>query len=374
MQEVQTLAYQTTAQQEAMTHPLIESIPYGMELRPDDHRFYQFQADYQATGERHYDLVPGDVHIDAPLANILLDYRPQGFIADRIFPIVPVGKQSDVIPQVTKADRIRNPAFTLRAPGTEPRYVHFDVTSQTYFANNYALGTFLTAEEQANADMAWNTKQIRGELVMDLLMIDYELRVANLVTSGSNCGSYWTTGSAWTDWTNASPLTDSLKDLWVAEQLSGVRPNRVVMGRLAWEHWRNSSEVLARLFPHGGGGGAGPAALVSQRMAAELLEVDEVSVGGLFYNSAVKGASLTLSMAWKDMVLYYYTPGRPSRDRPAFGYSFRWNVPGMPNMTARTFPFDPKKGRTDIHVGMYQDEKIVDSTYSCLRTGVGSSQ
>jgi hypothetical protein len=372
MREIKTM----TAVDEALANkaPFISEVQHGAWVSPYDPRFYEFTRHYEQTGQRNYDIVPKDVHIDAPLANILLDYRPTGFIADEIFPIVSVGKQSDVIPQVRKRDRIIKPSATMRAPGTLPRYIHFEVQSQTYYANNYALGTYLTAEEIANADAAWNTKQIRGELVMDLLLIDYELRVANLVTSGSNCGSYWTTASAWTDWTNAAPLTDCLGDLWVAEQLSGVRPNKLVMGRYAWENFRNSSEVLGRLFPHGGGGGAGPASLVTKQHAATLLEVDQVVVGGLFYNSAAEGASMTLSMAWKDMVLYYYTPGRPSRDRPAFGYAFRWNVPGMPNLQAQTFPFDPKLGRQDIHCGMYQDEKIVDSTYGVLRTGVGSSQ
>jgi hypothetical protein len=46
----------------------------------------------------------------------------------------------------------------------------------------------------------------------------------------------------------------------------------------------------------------------------------------------------------------------------------------MPNLSVRTFPFDDKRGRQDIHVGMYQAEKIVDSTLGCLRVGVGSSQ
>ena len=101
-----------------------------------------------------YDI--GDMgHIDAPLSNILLDYRPKGFIADQIFPIVPVNKQSDVIPKVDKAMRMAKPSMTVRAPGTEPRYVHFEVSSDTYFAINYALGTFLTREEAQNADVAW---------------------------------------------------------------------------------------------------------------------------------------------------------------------------------------------------------------------------
>lgn len=369
---------QTLAIEEALSRrtPFVYDIDeMGQEqLRPDDARLVQFAANYQATGERQYDIVPEDVHIDAPLANILLDYRPRGFIADDIFPVVPVNKQSDVIPKVDKASRMIKPSMTVRAPGTEPRYMHFTVGSDTYYAINYALGTFLTREEAANADRAWNTRQIRGELVMDLLMVDYELRVANLVTSGSNCGSYWATGSSWGDWNNGAPLTDAIGDIYVAEQLSGFKPNRAVFGRDAWHNFRNSSEVLARLFPHGGGGGAGPAALVSQQHAASLLELDRVSVGGLYYNTAAEGVTISLAQAWKDMVLYYYTPDRPSKERPAFGYSFRWNVAGMPNLSVRTFPFDDKKGRQDIHVGMYQDEKIVDSTLACLRVGCGSSQ
>lgn len=336
---------------------------------------------------RRYDISPEDVHIDRPISQVLLNYRPMGYIADRIFPIVPVDKQSDLVPGVKIDDRFRTEE-TKRAPGTEPRMVHFAVTSQQYFAINYALGTWLSAEEAANADTAWYTSQIRAELVYDLLLLDHERRVANLVNSGSNCGSYWTTGSSWDDRLNSAPLNDIQDDIEVVEQIRGVRPNRVVFGKTAWYYWRNSDEVLARLFPHGGGGvGAERGALVSRQLAAQLLEVDEVLVGGAYYNSAAEGGTLSLSRVWHDNVLYFYSPGRPSKERAAFGYSFRWNVAGMPNTplaggaenappapVVRRFPFDAKTGRTDIHVGYYQDEKIVDKYLSGLRTGVGSSQ
>ena len=49
-------------------------------------------------------------------------------------------------------------------------------------------------------------------------------------------------------------------------------------------------------------------------------------------------------------------------------------VNAPPGPVVRTFPFDAKLGRTDMHVGYYQDEKIVDQYLGCLRTGVGSSQ
>lgn len=320
-----------------------------------------------------YDVVPEDVHIDRPLTNILQTYRPRNFIADEVFPIVTVGKQSDLVPGVQFGDNMRREK-TERAPGTLPRYISFTATSLQYRAENYMLGTFATAEEVANDD-AWRALDTRAKLVWDCLMIDYEKRVADQVTNTANVGSSWSTASAWnvqsgTGW----PLTDALTDLQVAEDLRGYRPNRIVFGKDAWHQFRNSSEVLARLFPHGGGTTGGGAALVSIELAASLLEVDKVLVGGAFMNSAAEGASAALTKVWGDHVLYYHVPDQPSRERPAYGYSFRWVVPGMPNMSVRRFPLDAKRGRHDIHVGYYQDELVVDKYLACLRTNVGSSQ
>ena len=36
-----------------------------------------------------------DLHIDTPLTNLTIGYRPVGLIADQIYPIVPVTKQND---------------------------------------------------------------------------------------------------------------------------------------------------------------------------------------------------------------------------------------------------------------------------------------
>ena len=37
-----------------------------------------------------------DMHIDVALSNMAIGYRPEGFIADMIFPLVQVQKQSDL--------------------------------------------------------------------------------------------------------------------------------------------------------------------------------------------------------------------------------------------------------------------------------------
>lgn len=315
--------------------------------------------------EKRYDLDPGDVHIDTAVSNILLDYRPKGFIADQIFPIVPVPKQSDKLYIVTQGDKFR-PAEDARAPGTEPNLISFDVTSEGYYADNYALGTYVTREELANADLALDSRKIKSQLVMDILLLNYERRVASLVTSTSNVGSSTTTGSAWGT-ANADPYSDCMTDLQVVEDTKGYYPNVVVFGKSAWRKWRDSEKMQTLIFPHGGG-------IPTVNHAKELLEVEKVLVGGAYYNSAAEGLTMSLAKIWDDCVLYAYVPPNPSKEVPSFGYSFRWTVPGIPSMVARTFPFDDKCGRQDIHVGYYQDEKITDKYLSFLRTGTGSSQ
>ena len=317
------------------------------------------------TVEKRFDLDPADVHIDAAVSNILLNYRPHGFIADQIFPIVSVGKQSDRFFKITQADKFRTVA-DYRAPGTDPNEISFEVSSDGYYCDNYALGTYLTAEELANADMALDSRKLRSELVTDILLLNYEKRIADTVNSTSNVGTYSTTASAWGT-ANSNPYLDCQADLQVVEDASGYHPNVVVFGKQAWRKWRESDKIQAMLFPHGGG-------VPTLQHAKLLLEVDKVLIGGAYYNSAAEGATMTLAKVWDDNVLYAYVAPRPSKEVPSYGYSFRWTVPQMPSMVARVFPFDSKKGRQDIHVGYYQDEKVCDTNLAFLRQGVGSSQ
>lgn len=314
---------------------------------------------------RMYDLTPEDVHIDAALSNILQKYRPMGAIAEDVLPIVPVAKQSDVIPKIDKAAFFREPAGLERAPGTEPKMIHFLVSSDTYFCINYALGTYITREELANADPAWNPNQLRGELILDAMAIDRERRMAGVVFNTSNVGSNFTPASLWNDWTNSNPYADMVNALEISEQLSGIRPNRVVFGRTSWFNFKNSDKVKTALVPYGGAD-AGMPMLVNPRQVAQLLEVETVLIGGMYYNTAVEDASAVLSRIWGSDVTAFYTPGKPSKEKPSWGYNFRWTVPGLPNLSVRRFPFDDKKGRQDLHIHVFEQEKILDTSLAIM--------
>ena len=310
-----------------------------------------------------------DLHIDAALSEVALGYRPEGFIADMIMPIVDVGKQSDLYTIWSREDRLRL-HDTKRAPATEAKRIEESVSSATYYCNNYALKSSIPIEDFKNADPMYldNLNNGKTELVMDGLLLDWEKRVANQVTSGSNVGSYSAVGSAWTGGTGADPIGDINTILDNVQYSTGKRPNRLTFGLKAWQVFRRHEDVRNIIFGTNNGGG-----FASLEQVKDLFEVETIQVGGAFQNTAEEGLTESLSVIWDDHVLAHYTPMTASKDRPSFAYGFRWNQPGLPNFQVERHPYDTKRKAQDVEVGYYQDEVITGSEYGFLLTNVTSS-
>jgi len=309
-----------------------------------------------------------DLHVDKLLSEMAIGYRPEGFIADMVMPQVPVGKQSDMYAVFIRADRLRT-ANDARAPGAEARIVTEDVGSGTFYCSNYALKANVPIEDRANADPIYQNLQSEGkvQLVMDKLMLNYEVRVAGLVTNTSNVGSSAAVSSGWSG-SGADPLADINTAIDNVHYANGVRPNKVVMGVEAWKSFRRNSTVRNLIFGTNNGGG-----YPNTSQVAALLDVDEVLVAGAFRNTGGEGLAESLSSIWLDHVLVEYVPASPNKERPSFAYSFRWAAPGLPNMQVERHPYDTKKKAEEIEVGYYQDEKITGASYGFLLTAVNSS-
>lgn len=310
-----------------------------------------------------------DLHIDAALSEMALGYRPEGFIADMVMPVVDVGKQSDLYVIWSRADRLRQ-QDTTRAPATEAKRIEESVSSASYYAKNYALKSSIPVEDFANADAMYldNLNNGKTELVMDGLLLDWEARVANQVNSGANVGSYSAVASAW-DTSNADPIGDINTGLDNVQYSTGKRPNRLTLGVKAWQLLRRHPDVRNIIYGTNNGGG-----FVSQEQVAALFEVEQVLVGGAFQNTGGEGLGESLSAIWGDHVLMHYTPMTASRDRPSFAYSFRWKSGNLPNFQVERHPYDTKLKVQDLEIGYYQDEVITGAEYGFLLTNVACSQ
>lgn len=314
------------------------------------------------------DATGRDLHIDQVLSNMAIAYRPEGFIADMLFPTCPVPNQSGLFMVFDRGDRGRIEE-TARAPGTYARRVTEAIGSSSYFAKNYALASPAVLEDKLNADpgVIATTLNNKATYLLDKLMLDWERRVARLVTSGTNVGSYAAVASSWTGAGNPiGVINTALDDVYYA---TGVRPNRIAMGVQAWRAFRRDSNVRNLIFGLNNGGG-----YPNVQQVQALFDVDNVVIGGAFQNNAAEGLSESLASIWADNVLVYYAPTAPTIEKPSLGYNFRWAAPGLPNMQVERHPYDSRTKSEDIEVGYYQDEKITGANYGFLITNVTSSQ
>jgi len=305
---------------------------------------------------RTYDATGHDIHIDQPLSEILINYRPAGSIVDKVFPIVPVGKQSNVYYQFTQADLWRIPD-TTRSQLTAAKMVDFNVSSDTYYAKNYALATGVSIEDAVNADEVLRLRETKALFIADLLTLDWENRVAALVTNSSNVGTVTTVASgAWGAFETAGPLVDIDVAIRSVRGATGYTPNRMVMGWDAWNAMKYNKFIRQMLFP--AAGGAAGAGIPNTQQVANLFNFDEVLVGGTMRNTAAEGLSISLADIWGPHCLVYYAPPRPSRETPSYGYTFRWTAPGIANMTVEDLGFDRRLKGNILDIGFYQDEKL----------------
>jgi len=310
-----------------------------------------------------------DLYVDQVLTNVALGYRPEGMIADLLFPKVLVPKQSSFYSIFSRADILRI-EDDKRAPGTEANKIVRSISSGTYFANNYALDSEVYIEDKANMDPLFLQKLYNGRttFLMDKLMIGWESRIANLVNNTSNVGSSSAVSSSWMDSENSDAFGDVNTALDNVQDTTGIRPNRLAMGLTSWRLLRRNTGVINKIFGNNNGGG-----LPSKAMIADLFEVEQILVGASYKNTANEAQAENLTNIWAPNVLAYYAPSNPTIDRPSFGYSFRWVQPGLANMVVERHPYDTRKKKEDIEAGYYQDEKIVGPDYGFLITAVNSS-
>jgi hypothetical protein len=101
----------------------------------------------------------GQIHIDQALTGLSVMYRNGTYVADQVFPILPVSKRSNKYFVYRKEDFLSpSPAGTggvlasLRRPGTEAAEIDYGLSTQSYFAEEYAYRGFVSDAETAAAD------------------------------------------------------------------------------------------------------------------------------------------------------------------------------------------------------------------------------
>lgn len=273
-------------------------------------------------------------------------YRNMSYIADELFPMVPVQKQSDIVPMYDQSHWFRDDA-ALRSPGDKSVRGGWTVdTTHVYHCPNYAFGHEIPDELRANADSVWNLDREATEFVSDKLMLRRERAFASTYFTTGQWGSSDPTPAAlWSDYAGSSPLVDveTYKD--DVEALIGREPNTFAIGKQVWLQLKWHPDLIDTIKYTQRG-------QITEEIAASLFGVNKFLIGRNIYtttNEGVAEASVTYTRVWGKNGLLLYVPDRPSLMTPSAGYTFVWQVVPAAMQFIRKFRVESR--RVDVVEG-----------------------
>ena len=279
-------------------------------------------------------LTPSAVHVDAPLTNLTVAYLQDqnGFIADKVFPRVPVDKKTNKYYIYNRADFNRTGQVQLRAPRTKAPVVGMSLSQDTYSADVYSLATNFDFETLANADAALNIRSAGAQMLTYQLLIDREIKWATKYFSASVWGTDWAGISSapstnqvrqWSDYTNSTPIQDVTAIMQAVQLKSGgFKPNVMVVGKQVRDKLINHPDILGRL---NGGATVTNTALVTDAKLAEIFGVEEFLVMETVKNTAAEGLTESNAFIGGKAAAFFYRPRAAGLMVPSAGYTFTWS-------------------------------------------------
>jgi len=312
--------------------------------------------------------IGADSHVDVPLSNLAVSAFSDGtdeFIADMLFPSITVAKQSDKYYTIEKDHFLMVPGDqALRAPKTKARRVEFTISSDSFFALNYALANEESLENLANADTAIQLRQNSVRLITSQLRRAQEDRIASLVTSISNVGSGVSlTGTAkWTDYVNSDPIGDVRTAHAFIRSQTGLVANTMVIDWDTLQIIRQHPDLLD-MYKYTSGGE------LSNSQLGDVFQVDRMLVGRAIKNVGKEGQVASVNNIWGNNVLLAYTGAATGLQTATLGLRFSWRPAGFPAAFAVERAVESGAGTRKVEVieaGHHQDERIVAANLGYL--------
>jgi hypothetical protein len=310
-----------------------------------------------------------DVHVDRPLTNISIAFlqKAEMFIADRVFPNIPVSKQSDKYFTFPRGMFNRD-EMAKRADCTEAAVVGYTVSTDSYYADVWALAHQIGDQRRANSDSPLQPDREAVELLSHKAMIRRERAwAADYFVTG-----VWTneragvasgpTGSQFLRWdvSGSDPvgIVEAAKTTMLNS--TGFEPNTLVLSRAVWAALRNHADLKDRVKYTGSNQVPG---VVNLQALAQVMDVERILVAKAIHNSAVEGAADSHgAIMGKNALLAYVAPS-PGLMTPSAGYTFSWT--GLLGSGAQgqriTRLRDDKKKCDHVEIEMAFDQKLVSA-------------
>jgi hypothetical protein len=299
------------------------------------------------------------------------------YIADKVFPVVPVNHQADKYYKFSKSDFFRDEA-QRRSDATESAGGGFNLTTGTYSADVWAFHKDIGDQVRANADAGIDIETVSAEFCMQRLLIRRDrLFVSKWLSTGiwgtdiTGVASSPVSGTSvyqWSDATNSDPIGDIAAAKTAVLLSTGMEVNTLTISYPVLQALVQHPLIIDRIkytsMP--------TAKNVTATLLAEMFGVDEVIVSKAVYNAGIEGGTDSFNWIMGKAALLSYRPPTPGLMVPSSGYVFTWRgYTGLNDVGIRTSSWYEQKLRaTRVECEMAFDMATVASDTGYFFTSI----
>ena len=314
-----------------------------------------------------------DVHLDQLLTNIGIAYiqSQDNFIATKVFPVVPVDKQSDKYRTWTKNDWFRDEAEVRRA-GAESVGSGYGVSDTAYFCDKYAIHKDVDDDTRRNADAVHDLDREATEFVTQRMMLRHEIQWVTDYFATSVWGTDLTPSNLWSAYATSDPLTDIETGKETILSNTGMMPNTLVLGYQVYRQLRNHPDLVDRMSNVVVlNANQQPARTVNIEAMARLFDVERVLIARAVKATNKEGATGAYAFTHGKNALLCYSAPQPGLMTPSAGYIFAWRgVSGNLGTTIGVSTFRMEQLKADRVEAEYAfDNKIIGSDLGYFFSG-----
>lgn len=258
-------------------------------------------------------------YVSPLLTNVSLAYRNDNYVAEKIFPVNLVKKDTGQIATYT-ADNLR-PEEAMRARGGRTNEVTHGVSIGAHYTLlEYALKELVPVEDEENADDPIRPRLDATENLTDRLWVIKEKDLSDKITATATMTRNTTLSgtSQWSDYNNSDPFGDIKTAKESVRTFALKKANTLILSHDALETLRFHPDIVAK-FPG--------AALITVDMIdqalSKLFGLQNLVVGDAQYNSADEGQTDAFTDIWSKVAIVAYIEPIPRPKSRTLGFNYQ---------------------------------------------------
>lgn len=262
-----------------------------------------------------------DVHVDRALTDLSVRFSQSEdkFITDKVFPIVGNQNRSDKYFTYDRSYWFRTDA-QLRGPGTESAGSGYEIGTDSFSADVFAIHKDVDDQTRANADSPLKLDSDATSFVTQHLLQKREQDWVNTFFTTGVWGTDMVGGTNFTRWDDygaSDPISDMRDAIMSMAKNTAYKPTDLVLGPEVWNKLQDHPDYLERIKYTQKG-------VVTTDLLAGLLGIDRVHIAWSVKNTSAEGEVASYDFNFGKHALMLYKPGSAGLNTPSAGYTFTW--------------------------------------------------